>query len=874
MTDKKEVTKTLISRIIRKPYNREVLMLNKCDVSITTTGSAVDDAKLELPVVALEDTLAASTPTRNRTAIDVEIINDSDCHSKSLLNVAFLEETDGFRLLDKSTRSELPSSKVEIPKNGSYMIIVVFAPKHVSLYKNTLVFEFLDHDTGKKFHIIRFLKGRVHISGMEILQPTAPYQRKKLHPRSRLPIVDGIKPPRPDDRIVLKRPLLYYDIPKKIKSNMNRDEPQGDLETLLRSQDPLHHTERLQALLWIEERQMHRDIRHYDRQKEMKSIPQGHLELEVAGLAENRPSLLKGDNILATWVNAKEKYRGYVHKVLLEKVWLKFDRRFHDQFVSQKQYNIEFTFRRTTLRLQHRALDSAEELPKGILHPESVSIYSMIRNKLRFYDIAVERNPEQKRAVEAIVAGRSNDAPYIIYGPPGTGKTKTTVEAIKQVLKASSGHRVLACAPSNSATDLLCEGILKHWPKSEVLRLNAYTRQRTADIPECVMEVSCYDCKTEAFEMPERRRLDNYRVIVCTLTTSGRLVSIPMPAGHFTHIFVDESGHAVEPECLIPLAGLYHPACHFIMAGDPKQLGPVLRSHAAMKYGLNVSLLERLMTTCSIYQPQTDSSKPKYNNDVITKLIENYRSHPLILELPNEEFYDRELVAKADELLREELCQWQDLPRKGFPLVFHGIEGKDERESDSPSFFNVEEIVTVWTYIDKLLKSRGVRVEAKEIGVISPYRKQVEKIRTFLKKKNCEGIKVGSVEEFQGQERKVIILSTVRSNPEYLNMDRQYNLGFLDNPKRFNVAITRAKALLVVVGNPKLLIKDVYWRKLIAYITKNGGYTGIKFEIPTALDESSDDESGDNSDTDEEDEKEEPPESKVTAYEHPEWKRE
>lgn len=80
---------------------------------------------------------------------------------------------------------------------------------------------------------------------------------------------------------MLKRPLLYYDIPKKIKSNMNRDEPQGDLETLLRSQDPLHHTERLQALLWIEERQMHRDIRHYDRQKEMKSIPQGHLELEV-----------------------------------------------------------------------------------------------------------------------------------------------------------------------------------------------------------------------------------------------------------------------------------------------------------------------------------------------------------------------------------------------------------------------------------------------------------------------------------------------------------------------------------------------------------------------------------------------------------------
>ena len=189
----------------------------------------------------------------------------------------------------------------------------------------------------------------------------------------------------------------------------------------------------------------------------------------------------------------------------------------------------------------------------------------------------------------------------------------------------------------------------------------------------------------------------------------------------------------MEPECLVPVAGLLDPSDpnggQLVLAGDPKQLGPVLRSKTAIKYGLQVSFLERLMTQCVVYQRQSKPSVPRdqagYNLDVVTKLVQNYRSHPDILKLPNELFYDSELQARADEIMRMSLCQWEHLPQKGFPIIFEGIEGEDQREADSPSFFNPQEAIMVYKYIEKLIDTRGIRINDKEIGVISPYKKQV-----------------------------------------------------------------------------------------------------------------------------------------------------
>lgn len=167
----------------------------------------------------------------------------------------------------------------------------------------------------------------------------------------------------------------------------------------------------------------------------------------------------------------------------------------------------------------------------------------------------------------------------------------------------------------------------------------------------------------------------------------------------------------------------------------------------------DVSLLERLMTQCPIYQrhhsgTQKDilsmsnilgrsegpkiqdkfwSSQKHYDSKVITKLLNNYRSHPAILNLPTSMFYDNELWPMADKLVRESLCKWEGLPSKGFPMVFHSVIGKDAREEKSPSFFNPEEAVIVDRYIVQLLEARGgVKIKPSDIGVISPYRKQVK----------------------------------------------------------------------------------------------------------------------------------------------------
>ena len=154
------------------------------------------------------------------------------------------------------------------------------------------------------------------------------------------------------------------------------------------------------------------------------------------------------------------------------------------------------------------------------------------------------------------------------------------------------------------------------------------------------------------------------------------------------------------------------------------------------------------------------------------------------------------------------------------------MEGLDEREANSPSWFNAIEAATVLDLVRSALDHRRAAVKPKDIGVISPYAKQVQKIRRLLEKYGLGDVDVGSVEQFQGQERTVIILSTVRSSLEHAALDAQQALGFLANPKRFNVAITRARSLLCIVGNPHVLVRDSYWGALLRYAVQNGAYEG------------------------------------------------
>ncbi|XP_053277315.1 putative helicase mov-10-B.2 isoform X1 [Pleuronectes platessa] len=734
----------------------------------------------------------------------------------------------------------------------SYDISVSFRCSWVGFYPVTLAFEFKPdlEPTSAEFYIVRFIEARcITALGVE-LAPIAPYKPQPLctwTPEVHCTIVDG---QRPEGMSVLQLknevPLKQYCIPAYVNQlieSLKSGQP-GQRQTLLET--PLSwevYTQKFQLLLFLEERQMESDIKRYNIPNNERAehavmsrdpVNKKLLVLDVPGVAENRPSVLRGDVLLVCPSGESGvKYRGYVHSVELNKVKLGFSSNLLSRFFEGMRFRVEFTLNRTGLRVQHRAAElAAEHGLEELLFPAAPAQRQPELPDLRLFDRNLEKNPQQLGAVQHIVAGSSKPAPYLVFGPPGTGKTVTLVEAIKQIEKTQASCHILACAPSNSAADLLCKKILDHVDHFKVYRMYASSRD-----PRCVPEElqTCSNLVGDCYVFPAKEELMEFRVLVTTLVTAGRLVTGGIPPGHFTHVFVDEAGHAVETECLIPLAGLLRAHTgQVVLAGDPKQLGPILRSPLALKHGLGVSLLQRMMTQFSLYQ----KDEGEWDRRFVTKLLCNYRSHPSILEVPNELFYDSELLCSADEVLRNSYCNWEHLPKKGFPVIFHGVTGVDEREASSPSFFNRAEVEQLVEYVKKLLQNQGKKglatISPRDIGIIAPYRKQVQKIRQALNKveknfkfMNMDKLKVGSVEEFQGQERRVILVSTVRSSSSYTDFDKQFNLGFVKNEKRFNVAITRAKALLIVLGNPRVLNTDPTWAHFIKFCSDSGGYDGV-----------------------------------------------
>ncbi|KAK5863608.1 hypothetical protein PBY51_000629 [Eleginops maclovinus] len=736
---------------------------------------------------------------------------------------------------------------------ASYNIQVHFRCSLVGFYPATLAFEFKeDLQSSATFHIVRFIEAQcVTALGLE-LAPIAPYKPRSLPawtPEEYFLIEDGQKP---EGLSVMKLKnvieLKQYKIPPYMSQLIQslKQRYVYDKRALLES--PLsweNYSEKFQLLLYLEELQMEVDIKRYNipnSEKEHTTMSRDKtnkklLILEVPGVAENRPSVLRGDSLLVYPAGEKKvKYRGYVHSVQLDRVRLGFSSKLLDHFIDNMKFNVEFTVNRLTVRVQHRAAELATAFRLGeVLFPIAPADSSQQTElpELRLFDRQLEKNQEQYKAVQHIVAGSSKPAPYLVFGPPGTGKTVTVVEAIKQIEKTQASCHILACAPSNSAADLLCKKILLHVDERKVFRM--YASSRDPDyVPDEVK--ACSNLVGDSYLYPAKEKLMEYRIMVTTLLTAGRLVTGDIPDGHFTHVFIDEAGHSVETESLVPLAGLLDAETgQVVLAGDPKQLGPILRSPFAMKHGMGFSLLERMMKNCSPYQ----KVEGEYDNRFVTKLLKNYRSHPAILEVPNELFYEGELLYCANEILRNSYCGWQYLKNKNFPVLFHGVTGVDEQEGNSPSFFNVAEVEVLMDYVTKLLETHGKKglatIAPSDIGIIAPYRKQVQKIRKALTKvakdlkiHRMEYLKVGSVEEFQGQERRVILVSTVRSSPDYAEVDKQFNLGFVKNEKRFNVAVTRAKALLIVVGNPRVLNTDATWSRFIQYCRDEGGYTGYE----------------------------------------------
>jgi len=672
----------------------------------------------------------------------------------------------------------------------------------------------------------------------ELLRPKEPYvgasSRKKGRgggeedPMGCDQVLDA--PPSEAPKAAMDQPLHQSAVPTTWNEVVRAKMAAGELARLREGCEgnPAVLADLLERALWTEELQMRHDIQLFDMHGVcMKVSGARHLELQVPGLAEGRPSVLRGDSLRVTVVGgARVGYNGRVEVVTQKSVKIAFHASLYDKVRTNKdtRVNVRFSFSRLPLRVQYQGLAWARKradlmLPVLFPSPSTLQLRSSAHSPVFTFRNA-NLNEEQKHAVFHMLRREVLAAPYVLWGPPGTGKTTTLVEFVYQAVL--QGWRVLVVAPSNSATDNIALRLLSEkcgLDPDALLRVYSHSRNES-DIPVDLKR--CSNWTGKEFENPPLKEILSKRVVACTLIKAGTLYNLGVEAGHFDFVVADEASQATEADILAPLATLSGKGTRLVLGGDHKQLGAIVSSPIVQPI-LGLSMQERLMLR-DAYQSGADGS---FDPRFVTELVDNYRSHEAMLELPNRLFYDNRLLPTADYARSHSLQDWEHLPTQGFPMVFEGVDGEDERELSSPSWFNRMEALAVKEWVEKLIESD---VDPKSIGIITPYAKQVQKIRMLLKAHDLGGVDVGSTEIFQGQERRVIIISTVRSTEELLDQDVKHRLGFVANPRRFNVAVTRAMALLIVIGNPRVLSGDLHWGALMHQIQEGGGYVGMSLK--------------------------------------------
>ncbi|KIY67638.1 RNA helicase [Cylindrobasidium torrendii FP15055 ss-10] len=746
------------------------------------------------------------------------------------------------RMLSARTTSTTPFSVstngTEVASASNIVMTVTARQSYAGVAEDRLTLIFEDVQLGTRFAITKPLRIVVGTdTARSQAQSSAPYKpkrRSERHPEH--DIEPGERPPSLNSiRYIVTLPQAL--LPAPIKDILDF----GSLQQRVGRIRAIHlpatlsvntYSQHFRTLIWTEEHQTTVDLARYDIERATlyrdNTHPSLHF-LNVPGLAEKRPSVLVGDSILIRRPDAPEGhwYEGFVHVTRMQDIGLRFGGGFRP--IAKVEYHVRFRLNRIPLRRQHQALDTAFA-PSRLLFPPAPTpqVPPSSDVVLDFHNGFVEQNDRQKLAVGCIVRMPAGSSPFVLFGPPGTGKTVTIVEAILQVLFLKSDARILACAPSNSAADLIAERLGQRLTPDELFRFYAPSRPQIA-VPDAVKRFT-YVAPNGHFSVESVDAAKNFRVCVTTCVSASVFFGIGVPRGHYSHIFIDEAGQATEPETMISIKTMADNKTNVILSGDPKQLGPIIRSPVAKELGLEVSYVERLMQMDVLLRTSSSNASAHILFSVV-KLTRNFRSHPAILDYPNAKFYNGDLVACGPPAQINVFVNSAILPPAGkkFPVMFISMAGKDDREASSPSFFNQEEI----SMVEKLIKdikgdtdmNIGMNLNDEDIGVIAPYHAQVVKIRKMLKD-TASGVKVGSVEEFQGQEKPVIIVSTVRSSQEFVKYDLRHTLGFVANPRRFNVAVTRAKALLVVVGDPMVLGLDPLWRAFLNYVHNGGGWTG------------------------------------------------
>jgi superfamily I DNA and/or RNA helicase len=440
-------------------------------------------------------------------------------------------------------------------------------------------------------------------------------------------------------------------------------------------------------------------------------------------------------------------------------------------------------------------------------------------------------NPTQEKAVNLVL--RAKDV-AIVHGPPGTGKTTTLVEAIFETLHREP--QVLVCAQSNMAVDWISERLVDRGVN--VLRIGnptrvndkmlSFTYERRFEahpdyellwsIRKAIRELRLHRkrgsenwhqkmdrLKSRAAELEIRINAELFgeaRVIACTLVGSANRL---LEGQKYNTLFIDEAAQALEAASWIPIRRVRR----VVLAGDHCQLPPTVKSLAALKAGLGKTLMERLVEN---------------HPEAVTLLGVQYRMNEEIMRFSSDWFYGGK-VQSAPQIKHRSILDY-DIPMEWVSLT----PSSDHEGSQAPSgyeefigesFGRINKLEAQTTidvlkqYFTKIGKAR-ILEERIDVGVISPYRAQVQYLRHLVKRDSFfkpyrSLISINTVDGFQGQERDVILISLVRSNDDG-------QIGFLRDLRRMNVAITRARMKLIILGNPDTMTRHPFYRKLYEYV--------------------------------------------------------
>ena len=427
----------------------------------------------------------------------------------------------------------------------------------------------------------------------------------------------------------------------------------------------------------------------------------------------------------------------------------------------------------------------------------------------------------QAKAIETAVGQRLT----MIQGPPGTGKTHTAVHLLRSLIDMGRGP-ILACAESNVAVDNLLEGLLDLNVKAirfgRPVKVRENLREATLDAQVSshpkqdeiafireeneAMRSKLHDLKGKEKGLAHRDINKNYREIreleqrITDEVIGGAevLCTTNIGAGHFTLasrkfsiVLIDEATQATEPSALVPIV---KGARQLILVGDHKQLPPTVTSQRAEDGGLDIPLFERLLS----------------NGLPAHMLTTQYRMHPTIREFPSSRFYENRLDDGCSSSDRPPVAGflWPDWDK---PVAFVPVHGVEIEEEAGSSRSNMDEAAVVVKVVNDLLLPGDLSSE--DIGVISPYAGQVRLIRSMVDDE-IEGLEVKSVDGYQGREKEIIVLSTVRANEDG-------KVGFLSNYRRLNVALTRAKRGLIVIGDDRTLRNDPTWASWLDWVSES-----------------------------------------------------